>query len=445
MLFAAGDSFAGGGASLISVVYLVFLTDVVGLNPALAGTAVLVAKLWDAVNDPLTGALSDRTRTRMGRRRPYILVGSLLLVFGMALLWLPDGPAVTQVQKMAWAMGTYIVYSTIQTSIAVPYASLSTEITTDPRLRNQVNVLRLAFSTVSSAAVSLLASELMSRYRRGEVGVETVYGVIVLGFGGVWALLMLGVALVARERVPLPTTPAPPVLRGFLTPLREPSFRVLLGMYLCQAITFDIISATVLYYGAYVVGGISSTVFLAMFIVVQLAAFPVIGRLVQRVDKHRIYRTLLPLGLLGLVAVALYPASGPPVAVYATALLLAFGLVGAQLTPWVMFPDVLDAAELRTGRRDAGSFGGLMTFTRGVATALTIQGIGLVLHLTGYVAPAGAVVAQQPAATVWGIRMVLLVGPALLLTTGWLISRRYPLTQAACRHQQDELERRRTL
>ena len=82
--FASGDFFVGGGASLLSVLYLIFLTDVVKLAPGLAGTAVLVAKLWDAVNDPLTGSISDRVRTRWGRRRPFIFVGALLLVPVMA-------------------------------------------------------------------------------------------------------------------------------------------------------------------------------------------------------------------------------------------------------------------------------------------------------------------------------------------------------------------------
>ncbi|MBB1493442.1 MFS transporter [Propioniciclava sp. MC1595] len=100
--FASGDFFVGGGASLLSVLYLIFLTDVVKLAPGLAGTAVLVAKLWDAVNDPLTGSISDRVRTRWGRRRPFIFVGALLLVPVMALFWLPDPPPASQV---GWPSG----------------------------------------------------------------------------------------------------------------------------------------------------------------------------------------------------------------------------------------------------------------------------------------------------------------------------------------------------
>ena len=132
ILFAAGDIFVGGGGSLIAVLYLIFLTDIVGLQPALAGSAIFVARLWDAVNDPLVGSLSDRTRSRWGRRRPWIGVGALLLVGGMALMWMPDPPFDGQVSLMLWTMGTYIVYNSIQTMIMVPYISMSSEVAVEP-------------------------------------------------------------------------------------------------------------------------------------------------------------------------------------------------------------------------------------------------------------------------------------------------------------------------
>ena len=83
-VFALGDVFGGGAAATLAVLYLFYLTDIVGLPPGLAGTTVVVSKVWDAINHPLMGIITDRTRTRWGRRRPWIFAGALLLPPAMA-------------------------------------------------------------------------------------------------------------------------------------------------------------------------------------------------------------------------------------------------------------------------------------------------------------------------------------------------------------------------
>ena len=105
IVFAAGDIFGGGGAALISVLYLFYLTDVIGIPPGYAGLALLIPKIWDAINDPLMGALSDNARTRWGRRRPFIAVGGSLLAFAMAAIWAPIGGWESTTAKTLWAIG----------------------------------------------------------------------------------------------------------------------------------------------------------------------------------------------------------------------------------------------------------------------------------------------------------------------------------------------------
>lgn len=89
LIFCAGDLSGGGGQSIASVLYLIFLTNIVGLNPGWAGTVLMLSKMWDAVSAPLMGMISDNTRSPMGRRRPYILAGGILLLPAMALMGIP--------------------------------------------------------------------------------------------------------------------------------------------------------------------------------------------------------------------------------------------------------------------------------------------------------------------------------------------------------------------
>lgn len=438
VIFAAGDIFGGGGAALISVLYLFFLTDIIGLPPASAGLALLIPKIWDAINDPLMGALSDNARTRWGRRRPFIALGGALLVLAIAAIWAPIGGWDSTTAKTAWAIGANIVYTTVATMIAVPYGSLSTEVTTDYEERNRINVMRLAFSTISSALCTLAGTALLGGYTSGTLSAVELYGLIVAIFGTLFVVPVLAVAIHTRERAPIPTERAQLSIAGVLRPLKHGPFRKLLGLYLCQALTMDVVSALIVYYALYVVR-LNVTVFLGIFIVVNLLGFLVVGRLVKTVSKNVIYSTLIPVALLGALGIGAYPSSWPSWGAYGFGLLVAIGVCGAVLMSWVIFPDVIDEAELSTGVRNAGAFSGLMTLVRGVATALAVQGIGLMLQFTGYRAPEDYANAVQPQAVLAGIRFTMAGAIIVLLSIGWWIAGRWPLTRPVCEQMQRDL------
>lgn len=100
MIFAWGDVFGGGSQAMIGVLYLIFLTDIMGINPALAATAILISKFWDAISDPLMGVISDNTRSKFGRRRPYIFAGGLMVLISYLLMWFPLGSSLSEGVKV---------------------------------------------------------------------------------------------------------------------------------------------------------------------------------------------------------------------------------------------------------------------------------------------------------------------------------------------------------
>lgn len=430
-VFAWADVFGGGGQAIISVMYMIFLTDIIGIGPAFAGTTILISKLWDAVNDPMMGVISDNTRSRFGRRKPYILAGSFLIIVAIALLWLPV-VGFSAAGKAAYVLFAYLFYNTVATIIAVPYSSLSTEITTDYQQRNSVNILRLVFSTAATALCTLTASVLFSAYTGGKISLSALYFSIVFGFGLFFALPLFLTGLIAQERTPVPHDKVRFNTASFALPLKSRPFRFLLVMYICQSISMDILSTTIMYYSLYVVRGIAPTVFLGIFIGLQLLMFPLIQYAVKRSDKNKIYYFGLPLSILAAAAVSLYPSNLPAVGAYVLTALLAVGFAGSQLMSWIIFPDVIDAHELKTGVRNAGSFSGLMTFVRKASSAVVIQVFGLVLFLCGYIKPERGESVTQPASVLWGVRLTILIGFVTLMSIAYFVAKRYPLKRDTC-------------
>ena len=174
--FALADFYGGGGQALIGVLYFVFLTNIIGLQPALAGIVTLISEIWDAISDPLMGIIGDNTKTKMGRRRPFILVGGCLLAVAFALIFFPIGGD-NEILKFVYCAATYLFYNTVSTMIAVSYSSMSAEISKVSDERDSANVLRLVVSTASAAVCTLLPSIVLDAYRDGKITVtDNAYG-----------------------------------------------------------------------------------------------------------------------------------------------------------------------------------------------------------------------------------------------------------------------------
>ena len=421
--FALADFYGGGGQALIGVLYLVFLTDFVKLNPFLAGIVVLISEIWDAISDPLMGTISDNTKTRFGRRRPYIFAGGCLLAVGFALIFMPIGGD-NQTVKFIYCAATYLFYNTISTMINVSYSSMSAEISTVSEERDSANVLRLVVSTASAAVCTLLPSMVIDAYNTGKIDINTFYLIVGIGFGILFAVPVILCAIFVEERVETVVESKKFSIKEVIEPLGNRPFRNLVGMYLGQALCMDVFSAGVVYFAKHVTTPKgSSTVFLGIFIAVQLLAFPVINKLIKTVDVNRIYRFGLPLSIVALVALAIF-GSNLYVA-YACVFFVALGFAGAQLTSWIMFPHAVDSGELLTGKRQSGGCSAIMTFARKSSSALVIFVFSFVLELTGY----DADLLTQPDSAKLGIKYVMSFACIVFMIFGFIMAKRYVLTK----------------
>ena len=421
--FALADFYGGGGQALIGVLYFVFLTNVIKLQPAMAGIVTLISEIWDAISDPLMGVISDNTRTKMGRRRPYILAGGCLLAVAFALIFFPIGGN-NETLKFIYCAATYLFYNTVSTMIAVSYSSMSAEISKVSEERDKANVLRLVVSTISAAVCTLLPSLVIDAYNSGKITVTAFYLIVGVGFGILFALPVILCAIFVEERVEVPESKKKFSLGEVIEPLKNRSFRQLVGMYLGQALCMDVFSAGVAMFAMYVTTPKgSTTVFLGIFIAVQLLAFPFINKLIKTTNVNKIYGFGLPLSVVALIAFAIF-GSNLYVA-YVCVFFVAVGFAGAQLTSWIMFPHTVHAGELLIGKRQSGGCSAIMTFARKSSSALVIFLFSLVLEFTGY----NADLEIQPPSAQNGIKYVMAFTCIIFMILGWVMARRYVLSK----------------
>ena len=421
--FALADFYGGGGQALIGVLYFVFLTNVVKLQPAMAGIVTLISEIWDAISDPLMGVISDNTRTKLGRRRPYILVGGCLLAVAFALVFFPISGE-NDTLKFIYCAATYLFYNTISTMIAVSYSSMSAEISKISEERDKANVLRLVVSTISAAVCTLLPSLVIDAFNDGKINATAFYLIVGIGFGVLFALPVILCAIFVEERVEVPDSKKKFSLIEIIEPLKNRPFRQLVGMYLGQSLCMDVFSAGVAMFAMYVTTPKgSTTIFLGIFIAVQLCSFPIINKLIKTTNVNKIYGFGLPLSVLALIAFAVF-GSNLYIA-YACVFFIAVGFAGAQLTSWIMFPHAVDAGELLTGKRQSGGCSAIMTFARKSSSALVIFLFSIVLEFTGY----NADLSVQPLSAQNGIKYVMAFTCIIFMILGWVIAKRYVLSR----------------
>ncbi len=422
--FAAADFYGGGGQALIGVLYLVFLMEVLGLRPMLASLIVTICEVWDAFTDPLMGMIGDNFRSKWGRRKPFIVLGGFLLIIAFGLLFMPISGIENQLVLFAVALIINIFYNTVSTMILVSYNSLSAEISTDPSERDKANILRLIVSTVATALCTLVPTLVWDMYSNGKIQVGIFYLVVGVIFGILFGVPVILCGIFCKERIEVPTEKVKVRVKDFVEPLKIKPFRQLLLMYLGQAICMDIFSAGIALFAKYVTTPKgSSTIFLGIFIAIQLAAFPIINKLVKKTDTNKIYGFGLPLAITAMMVFAIF---GQHLFVgYGCVLFVAIGFAGAQLTSWIMYPHTVDAGELILKKRNSGSYSAIMTFARKLSTSIAVAIFGVVLELTGYVEKADV----QTDSAKLGIKLVMSITCIIFMCLGLIISKKYCLTK----------------
>jgi sugar (glycoside-pentoside-hexuronide) transporter len=399
---------------------LIFLTDVVRFPPALAGTLLLFAKIWDALIDPVIGHLSDRTKTRWGRRRPFLLWFALPFGLAFSLLWqIPQVPSLAG--QTLLILGAIFSFITCFSLLSVPYSSLAPEMTRDYDERTKLNGYRMFFSIIGGLAAVLLPSYFFG------LAPDLRYGYRVMGIsvGVALAILPLFTFIGAREKA-LAREDRVPLKNGLRLVLANRPYILALIAYLATWVAIDVISAVFIYYLKYWlgIGEENSNVIFGIIFIVAAVFLPFWVKFAERFGKKNSY--FAGLGFLALIMLAtIFIQPGWRNLVYLIAALAGIGVSAAHVIPLSIIPDTIEYDELRSGRRQEGVYFGLVTFMQQFATSGALFITGLVLQWSGYVPDTA-----QTAGALLAIRLLLGLMPALLIGLGILVLRKFPIDRA---------------
>jgi oligogalacturonide transporter len=446
--FGLGDIYGGGSGVVIGFYYLVFLTDVIRINPALAGTVILISKFYDAITDPFEGLLTDRTRTKLGRRKPYLIAGIPLVFLSFFLMWYPAALD-TEIGRFFFVLLTYLFFSTIVSIVMLSYNAVIPELTPDYNERTSVSSFRIFFSSVGSiisAVVPLEIVKLFADVRQGYIAMG-------LAFGLFYAIPFIFTVMAVRERPDFQHALTKFNWReGFIEPFKIKTFALALAMYLMAFVAMDVVQSVVVYFMKnYIQHPEDITLVNGTLLIAQLVCLPAYVYLSRKTNKRIAYIAGAALWMVVMLASLLLGPGQPRWAMYVFAALVGFGTGGVVVIMYAIFPDIPDVGELNNGKRQEGTFSALTTFMRKLSSAFSLFLVGNFLSLTGYLPPVEQVVegatklVEQPQTQQFllFLRLLFVLVPLIFLTLAMLAASKFPLTLESHQRLSRVLESRR--
>ena len=435
-LYGIGDTGFSLTSTLIGVYFLLFLTDVVGLRPALAGLAIMIAKQWDWINDPLIGHISDRTRTRWGRRRPFLLFGFVPFGLAFTLMWWKP-PIQGQGWLAAYYTAVYILYDTAATFVYMPYFALTPELTLDYDERTALTTYRMAFSILGSLVAFTLPWVIIKAFRPENATRVWLNGAL---FALISALPLLLTFLGTQERPESGDAQQPKLRESLRAAFRNRPFLLGVGLFLLTWLAMNVVQAVLLYFIKYNLSleDQSDTIFAVIF-VTALIMLPFWEWASRHSNKRLAYMSGIAFWAIVQIVLALVGRNPHTLLVFGLSAMAGIGVAAAHVLPWAMIPDAVEWDELHTGQRHEGMFYSLVMLIQKGATGLSLFLIGLALDWAGYVPNAD----WQPDRVLTTIRVFTGPLPALLLCGGIAFAALYPIGRQGHQRVREEILQRR--
>ena len=425
------------GTTLISGIYgallPIFYQDYLGLTARWIGLASAIYAVWNAVNDPLFGYITDSTRSKRGRRIPYMRFTAPFLALTFILLWFVP-PNVGQQTLFFWMLGSMLLYDTCYTIIGLVYSSLLPEITESDEERNGLQISYSLFGMLG-----LILGFMIPDFFRPKSGANLSFlplqaAMILVAL--VCAALIIATTFWVKERPEYTRVDKPvPLGAALRLTLTSKSFLVLVAENFMVTLMYAMVLSMVFYLADYVLK-VNTMIILVCVFVPLIIGIPVTSLLQKRLGVVGAQQLLLAIAGAGLVLIAFVP---NPL-IYICLMAAGFGLAGPQTLTNILFAQVADEDELRSGVRREGMFFGINALITKPSQSVALALVPLVLEATHFVtreSGGGAVFLQQTAEAIFGIKALTGLIPGAALIIGAVLLHWFPL-------RGDYLEKTRT-
>lgn len=402
---------------VVSTFLMFYLTDTVGLNPAFVGTLFLAARLWDTVNDPIMGMIVDNTRTKWGKFRPWIFIGTILNA--VTLIFLFKKPVLEGGALYAYYSAMYILWGMTYTIMDIPYWSMIPALSSDKEEREKISVIPRIFASFGALTITTFGLTLIAKLGGGND--LNGYTYLAIGISAIFIVTEIITCINVSEKTEVPKNNEKINVKQLVSIIKgNDQLLVFIGIVLSMNLITQLAGGVGLYYFKYVEGSENLfSVFNGFSGVAEITGLMLFPLLTKRIGRQKVFKiaSILPvLGLLLLFTTSILLTNSIIfVAISAIIFKLGYGLLLGSTT--VMLADIVDYGQYKLGTRNESIIFSVQTLLVKSASAISGWLIGVGLSSIGYVAGA----AIQTDATITGIRITMTILPATMAIIMFII------------------------
>ena len=437
------DIYGGGAFVVIGTFFTVFLTKAQGMPPALAGSIPLIGRFWDAVNDPLMGNIADRTKSKYGAKRFWILVGSIISALTFIVMWIPFKAGGSLIGQYIFYVAMYLIFSTGSTIVMVPYNGLLPDMVDDYTVRAKFSSIRMIFSSFGAILAGLIPTLLIkdntnaSQYLTVAVVFSVIFLVsVLLTFFGTWE----------KQKEENKFSMAESFTQS-LTVFKCKSYRIFLAIFLFGQGAADFLTGLAVYYvddvlNAY--GGGNFTILMGVLLIAQFLGMILFTPIMARTSKKFPILAGTPIRIVAtLVMLAVSHEGANFTIILGLAFIIGLCMAGTSTSIYAILADMADVDELITSISRPSNCSSMATFVRQIAAGATSALIGMFLAMVGYDEVLAASGARQAFATQRGIAYVFILTQVVFLALSYLFMVLFPITKKEYDTVRKEIARRK--